>query len=276
MPESVGFLKRLDVGAPIVATAIHNGHDVRPEIGQRFSISDSERLREEDPFTGQIARVAPTWVVGKQSRFEVDLNRPRDQAIYRVPEQAWGLNIWRETLPRDAVERSLAEYDEFYESMALLLRGLLDRHERVVVLDLHSYNHRRGGPDGPLDDPAANPEINIGTGSMDRARWERLVDRFIADLGAASYPGRRLDVRENVKFFGGHLSQWIHRTFPHRVCAIAVEFKKYFMDEWTGKPNQDRIDELAAALGSTFPGLRESLDQMSETSLTADREHSLR
>ena len=29
------------------------------------------------------------------------------------------------------------------------------------------------------------------------------------------YFGRRLDVRENVKFFGGQLPRWIHENFPH-------------------------------------------------------------
>ncbi len=37
---------------PIVATAIHNGHDVRPEVRELLAISEEDRLREEDPFTG--------------------------------------------------------------------------------------------------------------------------------------------------------------------------------------------------------------------------------
>src|ERR687884_306413 len=56
------------------------------------------------------------------------------------------------------------------------------RGQRFVVLDLHSYNHRRSGPEAPPADPAGNPEINVGTGSLDRERWGPLVDRFADDL----------------------------------------------------------------------------------------------
>ncbi len=72
----------------------------------------------------------------------------------------------------------------------------------------------------PPADEAENPQVNVGTGTMDRARWAPVVDRFIADLRAYDFPGGRLDVRENVKFRGGHFSRWVHETFPaDRVCA---------------------------------------------------------
>lgn len=274
MSESDIVQSAVDLSSPIMATAIHDGHAVRPEIARLLSISDAGRLREEDPFTGAIARVAGTWVIGKLSRFEVDLNRSREQAVYRAPEEVWGLEIWHETPSQRTVESSLANYDSFYESVELLLRRLLDRHERVIVLDLHSYNHRRGGSEEPAADPEANPEVNIGTGSMDRVYWSGVVDRFIDDLHAGSRRGRDFDVRENVKFRGGHLCQWIHQMFPRRVCAIAIEFKKCFMDEWTGESDQERINDLALTLRSTFPGLLESLENINRATAMANAEHS--
>ena len=36
---------------PLVATAIHNGHQARDEVTSLFAIDDATRLREEDPFT---------------------------------------------------------------------------------------------------------------------------------------------------------------------------------------------------------------------------------
>ena len=69
---------------PIVATAIHDGHAVRPEVAELLALDSATRLREEDPFTGRLAAVAPTYLVALRSRFEIDLNRPRDQAVYRV------------------------------------------------------------------------------------------------------------------------------------------------------------------------------------------------
>lgn len=127
----------------------------------------------------------------------------------------------------------------------------------VVVLDLHSYNHRRDGPDGDVADPEANPEVNIGTGTLDRARWGGLVDRFMADLrdGAAEAGQADLDVRENVKFKGGYFSQWIHERYGSAACVVAVEFKKTFMDEWSGEPDLAHLGRLREALAATVPGL---------------------
>lgn len=255
---------RLTFGdSPIAAAAIHAGHAVRSRVAELLALDEDVRLREEDPNTDVLARSASTRFIGCKSRFEVDLNRPRDKAVYAAPEDAWGLQVWRDALPPDVVSESLEIYDAFYAAVHVALTHLVKRFGRVVVLDVHSYNHRRGGADGQADDPAANPEINVGTGSVDREAWGPLVDRFIADLGRARSSGRKLDVRENVKFRGGHFPQWINANFAGAVCALAVEFKKTFMDEWTGELDRDALHELVNALASTHPGLLASLRDMS-------------
>ena len=84
---------------PLVATAVHDGHRVRDNLLALMKLDDAGRLREEDPFTAHWTTVAPTRVIGLHSRFEVDLNRPRDKAVYRSPEDAWGLDVWSGPLP---------------------------------------------------------------------------------------------------------------------------------------------------------------------------------
>lgn len=149
---------RLQIGhGPLVATAIHDGHELRDELAEYMSLDELGRLREEDPFTGEWSKVAPTRVIGLRSRFETDLNRPRDKAVYRKPEDAWGLKVWKDSLPDDVASRSLAEYDAFYTALGELYGELASQHGRFVVFDLHTYNHRREGPDGPLADPTGNP-----------------------------------------------------------------------------------------------------------------------
>lgn len=244
---------------PLVAAAVHDGHAVHPETLPHFALEDAGRLREEDPFTGELTDVAETRIVGKRSRFEVDLNRPRERAVYRTPDDAWGLTVWKDGLPGNVEERSLATYDAFYDAVEKLLSLKIQEHGSVVVFDLHSYNHKRDGPDGPIADPEENPEVNIGTGTLDRDTWGGLVDRFMADLEAGAVEAGRtgLDVRENVKFQGGNFSQWIHHTFGSAACVIAVEFKKTFMDEWSGEPDRAHLDQLHRALASTVPGVLE-------------------
>lgn len=244
---------------PIVATAIHDGHQLRAECAALTGLDDATRLREEDPYTARVAAIAPTRLIATRSRFEVDLNRPREAAVYQCAADAWGLEVWRDPLSAELVARSLVDYDAFYATLERVLRERQRRHGRFVVLDIHSYNHRRDGAGGPVADPAGNPEINVGTGTVDRARWGRLVDRFCADLVAASPAGRTLDVRENVKFQGGWMSRWIHQTFPDTGCALAIELKKTFMDEWTGRVDDAHLAELTRALAATLPGLLESL-----------------
>jgi hypothetical protein len=246
----------------VIAAAIHNGHRVRPELLPLFAVDDATRRREEDPYTTAWTPVAQSRIVGRRSRFEVDLNRPPERAVYRRPEDAWGLSVWHRPLPAPMAARSLAQHTAFYTAVEAFLKQTVERCGCFVVLDLHSYNHRRGGPDAEPDDPAGNPDINVGTGSMDRAYWGRLVDRFIADLRGANFPGRELDVRENVKFRGGYFPQFIHERFPNRGCAIAVEVKKFFMDEWTGRLNVPLHVGVFSALARTVPGLRESLRAM--------------
>ncbi len=241
---------------PLVAAALHDGHDADADTAARFALDDAGRLREEDPFTAWLAEVAPARLVGRRSRFEVDLNRPPEGAVYRTPDDAWGLTVWKDALPEAVAERSMGIYEAFYEAAEALLAEKVREHGAVVVYDLHSYNHRRDGPDGPAADPEENPEVNVGTGSLDRRRWGDLVDGFMADLraGAEAAGLGEMDVRENVKFQGGHFSRWAHGRFGSDACVIAVEFKKTFMDEWTGEPDRARLQKLRDALARTVPG----------------------
>ena len=114
---------------PLVATAIHDGDEVRAELHEWLAISPEDRLREQDPFTGTWTSIAPTRITGLRSRFEVDLNRPREKAVYLTPDDSWGLKVWRERLPSDHVQRSLAAYDSFYTHVRHLLENLVARHE---------------------------------------------------------------------------------------------------------------------------------------------------
>jgi hypothetical protein len=245
-----------------VATAIHDGHEVRDEVARHMVLDEAVRLREEDPFTGRWTTIAPTRVIGLRSRFEVDLNRPRETAIYRTSEDAWGLEVWNGALPDDVVTRSLEGYDEFYAELGNLYGEVAQRYGRFLVLDLHSYNHRRQGPDGPPADPLENPQVNIGTGTMvERARWAHVIDRFIGDLSSFDFPGGRLDVRENVRFRGGACAAWAHRTFTEAACVLSIEVKKFFMDEWTGEADEALLDAIGTALGSAAAGALEELER---------------
>ena len=145
----------------LVATAIHDGHDVRDEVACLLALDDAQRRREEDPGTGVLADIAETRIVVRRSRFEVELNRPRHQSVYLCPEDAWGLDVWKLPPAKDLIALSLGQYDAFYAEVAGILAESVQRHGRLILLDLHAYNHRRGGPDAQPGEAAGNPEIDI-------------------------------------------------------------------------------------------------------------------
>jgi hypothetical protein len=103
--------------SPIVAAAIHNGHDTRPDVPTHLTITDEQQTREEDPCTAEWSQITKTQIVGLRSRFEVDFNRPREQAVYRTPADAWGLEIWDAEPDTHLIADSLREYDEFYAAV---------------------------------------------------------------------------------------------------------------------------------------------------------------
>ncbi|MDQ3618322.1 MAG: N-formylglutamate amidohydrolase [Pseudomonadota bacterium] len=235
---------------PIVATAIHDGHSLGTETSAAMALTEDERLREEDPHTGQAIMDIPTHVIPLRSRFEADLNRGIDEAIYLDPEQSWGLQVWHAPPDGDLLQELRDYHRGFYRMLGELLDDIVARHGRFVLFDVHSYNHRRDGANGPPTPQEAAPDINIGTFSMPRQRWAFLLDPLIETMRAFDFNGRGLDVRENVAFQGkGELARFVHARYPRTGCAIALEFKKFYMDEWTGAPHPDELVAMRAFIG---------------------------
>lgn len=243
---TTGKLWTLDFAdSPVLATAIHDGHSIRPDMLDLMALSPNQRLREEDPFTGDMIRDVPNRIIVHRSRFETDLNRAKPDAVYSRPEQSWGLEVWKRPLSTDEVDESLSFHDDYYAMLEAVLTRMDKRHGQFVVLDIHSYNHRRGGADSSPTPQAEAPDINIGTWSMDTQRWSNIVTAIGQLFASRRIKGRLLDVRENVAFQGkGEQTRFIHERFPLTGCAVAVEFKKIFMDEWTGEPDREIISEL--------------------------------
>ncbi|HUH33788.1 MAG TPA: N-formylglutamate amidohydrolase, partial [Daejeonella sp.] len=137
--------------------------------------------------------------------------------------------------------------------------ALLRVHEKIIVLDIHSYNHRRDSRDLEAD-PAENPEVNLGTKNMDRRLWDPVVSTLIERFGSFDYNGRKLDVRENIKFKGGYFGQWLYERYGKSICPVSIEFKKFFMDEWTGEAFENDIRLIDQMLQSSKKPLLEALE----------------
>ena len=246
--------------SPIVASAIHDGHGLRAEVAAAMMLGDGDRLREEDPFTGQAVVGVDNHIIVHRSRFEFDLNRGVDGAIYETPEQSWGLKVWNGPPDQALVARSLAIHAAYYRMLGHYFDEIATKHERFVLLDVHSYNHRRDGPGAPATPQAEAPDINIGTFSMPRDEWGFLLDPLMEAMRGFDFNGRKLDVRENIAFQGkGEHARFVHERYPGKGCAIAIEFKKFFMDEHDGQPDPAELDAMRRLITMSAEKARELL-----------------
>lgn len=206
--------------------------------------------------------MVPYSVVVNTSRFAFDLNRPREAAIYLHPEDFWDLQVRKNDPPEDLIQRSLSAYDQFYLEMENLFFKIIERFGAFVVLDIYAYNHRRNGPDQPPENPQLSPDINIGTGTLDRLAWSDLIERLMADLRSNKFLGRKIDVRENVKFKGGRFPYWVNRKYQKKGVCIPIEIKKIYIDEWTGELDTEKLDQLIKTIRVSLFGL---LNELSKT-----------
>lgn len=242
---------------PVIATAIHDGHAMRASLQPHLAVSDSQRRREEDPLTGVLTAVGDVRIRANASRFQVDLNRPRDKALSTNPADTWGLRIWRHELPADELAQSLAGHDRFYAMMTELIERMLERWGAVLLIDIHSYNHRRDGADAAPAAQSGNPDIELGVTTLDPARWGGVARHFAQALRDSPIGGRNPDVRENVRFpTGGYFPEWVYATWGERVCTISPEYKKHYMDEWTGQADITVLEESRRGLQNAVDAVR--------------------
>ena len=225
--------------------AIHAGSNVRDEILSAMKIRRADRYREEDPYTERFIRDFPIRIKARDSRFEYDINRDRDMAIYTTPQTSWGIEVWNQPLTSEEIDRSIKKYDEFHQLMDIVTAYLLKQNHYGVIFDFHSYNYQREEKVPWQID--AKPVINIGTGPVNRDRFGHIIDSLLFSLNKISIAGHPISASENVVFKGGGLSRRLSPAYYDQLLFLAIEFKKIFMDEWSGQLYEDILEQLADA-----------------------------
>lgn len=244
--------------SPVISLALHDGHHIPANVLQNIKLNEHKRFREEDPYTAYMADIPANRVFVNTSRFFVDLNRREDEAIYKEPEDAWGLEVWKHGFPAEVEEKQMAYYHQFYSDIEPLIQNIIQKYGYFIILDIHSYNHRRKNPETEAASDK-NPEINIGT-KYNHPKWDKLIHNYIDFLSNTMINGHKPDVRENIKFKGGGFSQWVNEHYSEHGYVLSIEFKKTFMDEWTGRGDIRHIEDIHRILVDSVQFLTDDIN----------------
>ena len=219
--EDYSFTLKIDKYVHYVCGAVHDGHHFRRELWDNCLHSEYDRWFEEDPSTKDMIRTHPIVIAGLDSRFEYDLNRTPETAIYA---DAWGKKLWREPLSDDMNKKSLTKHANFYKVTYALINKLEELFGVCIVYDMHSYNWRRWDREVPT--------WNLGTSNIDNQRFGEAVKGWKEMLGKMMLPNGLVSNCEiNNTFQGnGYFLKFITQNFKNTL-VLATEVKKIYCDE---------------------------------------------
>lgn len=213
--------------------AMHAGHLVRSSLDSIMLATEKDRFREEDPYTERFIKKFPIQIIGRDSRFEYDLNREAGRAIYDHEEKIWGIRVWKNELDQKERNLSLTRHREFHDLMDIVVEYLNRQTRYSVVFDMHSFCYRREGEIPWFNSPW--PEINIGSKAVNRTVFGHVIEDFKHHLSNMRINGYPVRIAENKVFSGGYLAKRLSKAYPDRLLVLSLEYKKIFMDEVTGE-----------------------------------------
>jgi uncharacterized protein (TIGR02421 family) len=241
LAEDESFILKIEAYAPVICTAIHAGHRMRDNISQQCLLSPEARRFEEDPFTEQFIQSMPITLIGNDSRYEYDLNRPIATCIY---QKAWGKTVWEKPLSNKERTLSTDKHRRFYRILDALVTETEKRFGAALIFDIHSYNHNRHSVD--------TPTFNLGIEQIDTHRWDATLKRTIKNLTKVRLTNTRIWAACNEIFYGrGYLIAHTNSRFENTL-ALPLEIKKVFMDEQSGEPYPLLLNKLCQELKHCF------------------------
>ena len=229
-----------------LGVVLHSGSRVRPGVLDAMAVELDDRFREEDPYTDYLVRDFPLQLIARDSRFEYDLNWEIEKSVYTADQRKWGLQVWKRPLTTAEMGMTYNKYREFHELLDLVMAYILKRNDHAVLFDLHSFCYQRNKRMAWWED--TRPEINLGTRSINRKHFTPMIDQFLEGVSGIILDGHSLRVAENKVFPGGYLTRKFACSHNLQVLVLAIEYKKIFMDEWTGELFTGKFEVLAENL----------------------------
>jgi len=249
--EDYSFTLKIEEYAPYVCGAVHDGNQFRRSLWENCLRTEFERWYEEDPYTREMVRSHPIVIAGRDSRFEYDLNRGPETAIY---EDAWGKQLWKEPLPEHEREYSMEKHRAFYKVTHALVSKIEQKHGKAIVFDMHSYNWKRWDREVPV--------WNLGTTNIDNLRFGGLVDSWRDKLSKMKLPnGIPATAGINDTFYGkGYFLKYISDHFKDTL-VLATEIAKVYCDEEKGIIYPEVVHSVEEHLKELIPLQAEEFHQ---------------
>ncbi|MDN3493585.1 N-formylglutamate amidohydrolase [Winogradskyella bathintestinalis] len=220
--DDYSFTLKIDHYVPYACAAVHDGHQFRKELWENCLHNQYERWYEEDPETKNMVKSHPIVIAGCDSRFEYDLNRTPEEAVF---ETAWGKELWKQPLSKTEKDKSLQKHANFYKVVFALISKLEDKFGTCVVYDMHSYNWRRWDREVPT--------WNLGTVNIDNDRFRNEVESWREALASIEFPHKiKQTAKINDTFQGnGYFLKYITNNFKNTL-VLATEIAKIYCDEY--------------------------------------------
>jgi len=220
--DDYSFTLKIDEYVPYVCGAVHDGHQFRKDLWDNCLHSEYDRWYEEDPETKNMVISHPILISGCDSRFEYDLNRDPENAVF---DTAWGKQLWRNPLPEEEKAKSLQKHTNFYKVVKALISKIEEKFGVCVVYDMHSYNWQRWDREVPT--------WNLGTSNIDNNRFGEQVESWRQMLASIELPNNiKQTAKVNDTFQGnGYFLKFITNTFENTL-VLATEIAKVYCDEY--------------------------------------------
>ncbi|MFT5847004.1 MAG: hypothetical protein ACJARX_001130 [Psychroserpens sp.] len=220
--EDYSLTIKIDDYVHYACAAVHDGHQFRKELWENCIHTEYERWYEEDPETKNMVMSHPIVIASCDSRFEYDLNREPEHAIF---ETAWGKALWKQPISEEQKNKSLEKYANFYKVTYALILKLEEKFGVVVVYDMHSYNWKRWDREVPT--------WNLGTSNVDKERFGDAIESWRQSLSQLKFPKNiKSTALVNDTFQGnGYFLKYITQNFKNTLI-LATEIAKVYCDEY--------------------------------------------
>mgnify|MGYP002749680320 FL=1 len=228
--------------SPLVISIPHSGTDIPQDIAPLCNLA-AKREHTDWALEELVAPLSETTLVATVSRYIVDVNRFKPRAgkatqpiIPRIDEKG---NLLFNNYPSKQKQADWLDryYVPYYLHLEKLLNEKLEQHEKVLLVDLHSYD----------DTLFKTSDIILGT------RRKQTISEEILEQLQTLFHEEGLSTRVNTPFSGGNIIATFGKHPSIEAVQIEVPYSLYLEDHTL---HEERSTTLHQQLQRIFQKVR--------------------